>query len=87
MTERYAKIIRRSIEKEDAVIGNLKDRFVKKSLRSQIHTSISPSEITGNIALSYHRGLAVGREERKKEIIALLKNKFPKAATFLKSKL
>lgn len=80
MTRRFAEIIKNSITEEDKVIGNLKRRFNSPSLRGQRQIQISPALVTGNIALSYYRGLQVGRDEREKEIIRELKKKFPKAA-------
>lgn len=63
MTERIAKIIKSSITKEDEVIGNLKNQFIKTSLKGQRYVQISPALVAGNIALAYHRGLAEGERE------------------------
>jgi hypothetical protein len=70
---------------EEEVIGDLKRQFVKGSHRSQIHMKVSPTEISGNIALGYYRGLAVGEERRTKAVISLLKKKYPKAADLIKN--
>lgn len=77
MTERMAKIIQRSITKEDEVIGNLKSQFIKPSLRGQKFVGISPSIAVGNIALAYHRGLAEGQRDSQKQI-DYWKNKYLK---------
>lgn len=69
---------------EESVIGNLKAQFVKKSLHSQIHTSIRPSIVNGNIALAYYRGLNVGREEAIEDVLRALKKKFPEAVKLIK---
>lgn len=74
------KLIERAISREDQVIGNLKRQFIRHTLHGQRQISVSASTANGNIALAYHRGLAVGEQDRTKAIIQTLKKKFPAAA-------
>lgn len=53
---------------EDKHIGDLKGRFVRKNLRSQVLNRYSASEASGNIALAYYRGIEVGRKQVLDEI-------------------
>lgn len=80
------KIIKKSISKENKVIGNIKDQYIKRSMRGQRHTSISPSGVSGDISLAYYRGLAVGEEDTVKIVLRLLK-KYPEARKYIKGKL
>lgn len=81
------KILEPVLNKEEAVIGNLRDQFIKKSLRSQRYVQISPNLVSGNITLAYYRGLAEGRSDAVQACIGILKKSFPDASKLLKEKL
>jgi hypothetical protein len=76
-------LMQRAVSKEDAIIGNLKQQFIRPTLNGQRKIGISPDICNGNISLAYHRGLNIGRDEMLKEVLRELKN-FPEAKAHIK---
>lgn len=75
---------KRVLDKENDIIGNLKDQFIKNNLRAQRVVGVSPTIAAGNTALGYYRGLAWGRHEAIKDAVTVLKKQFPQASEHLK---
>lgn len=50
-------------DREEKAIGDLKRNFVHRSPNRQRHVKFSASEVSGNIALAYYRGLAESQKQ------------------------
>lgn len=70
---------------EQGTIGNITSQFIKTNLRSQRSVGISPDIAAGNAALGYHRGLAWGRAETVRDIVRMLRKKYPEASQYIKT--
>lgn len=77
------KYIKKSVDLEKEVIGNIINKYLRPTLFGQQRASSSPQLIAGDITLAFHRGLNVARDETISKVVFLLHKKYPDAAKLI----
>lgn len=76
-------IPKKVMDMEEKAIGDLKANFISPTLRGQQHNRRSALEASGNISLSFYRGIHSGEIKGYQKAMSFLKKVYPDAYKFL----